>query len=78
MKLIFAINLSRKYSEMLTDEGIEKRLFSYYLLKDTDGEFLDEYINTGLLHKSKIKKENVDGSEDLYQYPEHGETSTSE
>lgn len=55
MNLIFAINMSGAYSIILTDEGIDKRLFSYWLLKDTKKGFLKEYTRTGLLPKSKRK-----------------------
>ena len=51
MKLIFAINASRKYSVLANQEGITNRLYSYYLLRDMEPNFIRRYIKTGLVDR---------------------------
>lgn len=46
-EFITAINLARKYSDILTDEKKFERLFTYALLRETQDGFLDTYVYTG-------------------------------
>ena len=46
-KLITAINLARKYSDILTEDKKWERLFTYGLLRETQDGFLDTYVYTG-------------------------------
>lgn len=48
-RVVFAVNMSAPYSHLLTVEGIDDRLFTYFLLKDTRKGFLDDYVRTGLV-----------------------------
>ncbi len=51
--IIYAVNLARRYSDILTDLDENQRLFSYFLLRDTKEGFLKEYVATGRLPESK-------------------------
>ena len=46
-KLIFAINSSAPYSALLTIEGIRKRLYSYFLFREAQLDFLPRYVQNG-------------------------------
>lgn len=62
-RFIVAVNLARKYSDILTDERVFDRLFTYYLLRDTKDGFLDEYVMTGRMPKAEGKEEDDEGAD---------------
>lgn len=45
--LMFATNLSKMHSKVLTESGARTRLLSYYELRDKDDEILSRYVRTG-------------------------------
>lgn len=55
MKIIFATTSSIPHNNILQDEKVKHRLYSYWELYDKPQAFLDHYIQTGRL-PSKSKK----------------------
>lgn len=56
IKLIFAVGLARQHSTILTELGIERRLLSYYYLKEGPADFLPVYMRDGVYTSAKSKK----------------------
>lgn len=63
-KLIYyAISCAAVYSDMLTVERLNRRLVTYYILRDKDSEFYPFYARTGVFPKGKTWKRWVDADE---------------
>ncbi len=81
MKLLYAINMSGVYSEILNMEGIYDRLFTYHLLKDSKPELLSNYVRTGRIpgarRKLRIRKRLHDGQGRVAKSAQFCETGVS-
>lgn len=63
-KLIYyAISCAAVYSDMLTVENLNRRLITYYILRDKDADFYPFYARTGVFPKGKTWKRWVDADE---------------
>jgi len=69
MKLLFVVNLNKRFSKELTDRDIFNRMFSYFYLRDLPDGFLEKYIETGIF-PDYPKKERRRGKARTVKHPE--------
>jgi hypothetical protein len=56
VRIMFASNLSKEWSQLLNDVGANTRLLSYYELKDKPDQVLIDYVTKGMIEEYKKRK----------------------
>ena len=69
MKLLFVVNLNKRFSKALSDRGIFNRMFSYFYLRDLPDGFLEQYVKNGVFPEYP-KKERRRGKRRTVKSPE--------
>lgn len=74
MKLLFVVNLNKRFSKELNNREIFNRMFSYFYLRDLPDGFLEYYIRTGIFPEYP-KKEKRRGKRRTIKSPESRQAS---